>query len=101
MAINLVEDITNNITLECNVASSSNKNIMWIKSFDKINIFPMEQKSDSNKTQIALNGKFLTLNDLSLLDQQYYGCYFATNETELNSLSLISVYYLTVRSKIF
>ena len=49
----------------------------------------------SNKTVITSNGKYLTLNNLSLLDQQYYACYYETqNETEF-----ISVFYLIVRSK--
>ena len=49
----------------------------------------------SNKTVITSNGKYLTLNNVSLLDQQYYACYYETqNETEF-----ISVFYLIVRSK--
>ena len=49
----------------------------------------------SNKTVITSNGKYLTLNNLSLLDQQYYGCYHETQ----NEFEFISVFYLIVRSK--
>ena len=45
------------------------------------------------KTNITSNGEQLTLNDLTLLDQQYYGCF-------INGSSLIvNAYYLFVRSK--
>ena len=50
----------------------------------------------SNKTLITSNGKYLTLNDLSLLDQQYYVCYYETQ----NKTEFISVFYLIVRSKL-
>ena len=53
------------------------------------------EQTDDNKTEISSNSLNLSINDLSLSDQQYYGCYYSTNELEF-----ISVYYLSVRSKI-
>ncbi len=67
---------------------------MWVKSVDKMHINILEQ-SDDNKTEISSNSLNLSKNDLALPDQQYYGCYYSTNELEF-----ISVYYLIVRSKI-
>ena len=54
------------------------------------------EQTDDNKTEITSNSQNLTLNDLSLVDQQYYGCYYSTNELEF-----ISVYYLIVRSETY
>ena len=56
----------------------------------------MIEQTNDNKTEISSDGLNLTINDLSLLDQQYYGCYYSTNELEF-----ISVYYVIVRSKIY
>jgi hypothetical protein len=80
--------------LVCNASSSPGKNITWIKSFDKINMNTLE--NEEYKTEIASNGSQLILSNLTLLDQQYYGCYYSTNET---TYSLISSYFLIVRSE--
>ncbi len=53
------------------------------------------EQTDDNKTEITADGLNFSINELSLLDQQNYGCYYSTNELEF-----ISVYYLIVRSKI-
>ena len=93
-AITLVNDINSDIVFECNNASETNQSITWIKSIDKFHINILEQ-TDDNKTEISSNSLNLTIKDLSLSDQQYYGCYYSTNELEF-----ISVFYLIVRSKI-
>ncbi len=80
--------------MECNNVFETKQNITWFKSEDKMHINILEQTYD-NKTEIASNSQNLTINNLSLLDQQYYGCYYSTNELEF-----FSVYYLIVRSKI-
>jgi hypothetical protein len=74
--------------------------VTWGKTFDKINVTILDQMDNSsNNTEI--NGKYLTLKDLSLSDQQYYGCFNSdSNETESNSFEFIDAYYLIVRGKI-
>jgi hypothetical protein len=70
----------------------TNQNIKWAKSLDIISANTLE---NDNKTEIYDNGFRLKINDLSLLDQQYYSCF--NNESN----DVISEYYLIVRSKDF
>ena len=96
-ATTLVKDINGTITLVCNSTTSSNQSITWLKSFDKININII--KNDSTSYYLDSMGLRLTLNTLSLSDQQYYGCFFNSNNESTHAV--VKAYYLIVRSKRF
>ena len=85
----VVGEINASVTLMCNSSSIGlNESFTWNKSPDS---FQLDSLLNDNKTTISDDGQQLTINNLTLSDQLYYGCF--------NGTTFLNTFRLIVRSK--
>ena len=85
----VVGEINASVTLMCNSSTiGQNESFTWKKSSDS---FQLDSLLNDNKTTISDDGQQLTINNLTLSDQLYYGCFNGTN--------FLNTFRLIVRSK--
>ena len=85
----VVGEINASVTLMCNSSTiGQNESFTWKKSSDS---FQLDSVLNDNKTTISDDGQQLTINNLTLSDQLYYGCFNGTN--------FLNTFRLIVRSK--
>jgi hypothetical protein len=79
------------LSLDCNYAGSNQ--VIWIKTVAKENLFHVNY---TDRVFLTSNGSILNILNLTLADEEYYGCGYTSNNGEFY---LMNAFYVYVKIK--
>ena len=96
MAINsrfVVGDARLPFSIVCNTSGvDPSLAVKWLQSVNKTGVYDV-----SSDSRISINGSTLSFSQLTLIDEEYYGC--GVIDPNSNKLKLLNTYFLYVRGK--